>query len=79
MLVLTRKSGESIRIGDDVEVRVVSVRGQKVRLAIEAPREISVRRTELESQGREGQPGAGTRLRLSGDERLAERRRRAVS
>ena len=48
MLVLTRKAGESICIGDDVEVRIVSIRGKKVRLAIEAPREMSVRRRELD-------------------------------
>ena len=47
MLVLTRKAGEAICIGDDIELRIVSVRGQKVRLAIEAPREVSVRRSEL--------------------------------
>ena len=47
MLVLTRKAGEAICIGDDIEVRIVAVRGQKVRLAIEAPRDVSVRRSEL--------------------------------
>lgn len=47
MLVLTRKAGESICIGDDIEVRIVAVRGQKVRLAIEAPRDVGVRRSEL--------------------------------
>lgn len=48
MLVLTRKAGESVSIGDDVEVRIVSIRGQKVRLAIEAPLTMSVRRKELD-------------------------------
>jgi carbon storage regulator len=50
MLVLTRKAGEAICIGDDIELRIVSVRGQKVRLAIEAPREVSVRRSELRDE-----------------------------
>lgn len=47
MLVLTRKLGESIRIGDDVLVRVVDVQAGAVRIAIEAPREIPVHREEV--------------------------------
>lgn len=47
MLVLSRKRNESIVIGDDVVVRVIEVRGDKVRLGIEAPREISVHRKEV--------------------------------
>ena len=47
MLVLTRKLGESIRIGDDVLVRVVDVQSGAVRIAIEAPREIPVHREEI--------------------------------
>jgi carbon storage regulator len=47
MLVLTRKLGESIRIGDEVLVRVVEVQSGSVRLAIEAPREIAVHREEV--------------------------------
>jgi carbon storage regulator len=47
MLVLSRKSGESIRIGQDVEVTVLAVQGNKVRLGIAAPAGISIWRTEL--------------------------------
>jgi carbon storage regulator len=47
MLVLTRKKGEAIHIGDEVEVRVLSVQGNRVRLGIEAPAHIDVRRGEL--------------------------------
>ena len=47
MLVLTRKSTQSIMIGDDIEVTVVDIRGDKVRLGITAPREISVHRKEV--------------------------------
>ncbi len=47
MLVLTRRTGESIRIGDEVSVRVVDIQGNQVRLAIEAPREIPVHREEV--------------------------------
>ncbi len=47
MLVLTRKSNQSIMIGDDVEVSVLSVMGDKVRIGIQAPQEIPVFRTEI--------------------------------
>ena len=47
MLVLSRQKDESIIIGDDVEITIVDVRGDKVRLGINAPREISVHRKEI--------------------------------
>ena len=47
MLILTRKKDESLRIGDDIVITVVSVSGGHVRLGIEAPRELSVHRSEI--------------------------------
>ena len=47
MLVLSRQIDESIMIGDDVEITIVDVRGDKVRLGITAPREIPVHRREV--------------------------------
>ena len=47
MLVLSRQKEESIIIGDDIEITIVDVRGDKVRLGINAPREISVHRKEI--------------------------------
>lgn len=47
MLVLSRQKDESIIIGDDVEITIVDVRGDKVRLGITAPRSISVHRKEI--------------------------------
>ena len=47
MLVLTRKSNQSIMIGDDVEVSVLSVMGEKVRIGIQAPQDIPVIRKEI--------------------------------
>ena len=47
MLVLSRQKDESIVIGDDVEITIVDVRGDKVRLGINAPRSISVHRKEI--------------------------------
>ena len=47
MLVLSRQKDESIMIGDNVEITIVDVRGDKVRLGITAPRDISVHRREV--------------------------------
>jgi carbon storage regulator len=47
MLVLTRKSNQSIMIGDNIEVSVLSVVGEKVRIGIQAPQDIPVFRTEI--------------------------------
>ena len=47
MLVLTRKPGQSIMIGDSIEVSVLSVLGEKVRLGITAPREVAIFRDEV--------------------------------
>ncbi len=47
MLILTRKSGEGIRIGDTVTIKVIEIRGNQVRLGVEAPRNISVHREEV--------------------------------
>lgn len=50
MLVLTRKVNQSIRIGKDIEVVVLEVRGEQVRIGIKAPRDVSVHREEIYSQ-----------------------------
>jgi len=47
MLVLTRKTNQSIKIGENIEITVLSVSGDKVRIGIEAPRDISVFRREV--------------------------------
>jgi carbon storage regulator len=47
MLVLSRQRDETIMIGDDIEVTVVDIRGDKVRIGINAPKEISVHRKEV--------------------------------
>lgn len=47
MLVLTRKPGEVIHIGDDITVKVLRVNGGRVRIAIDAPRELPIQRGEL--------------------------------
>jgi carbon storage regulator len=47
MLVLTRKSNQSIMIGDEIEVSVLAIMGEKVRIGIQAPREVPVFRKEV--------------------------------
>ena len=47
MLILTRKIGESLIIGDDIEITVLSVRGNQVKLGVNAPKEIAVHRQEI--------------------------------
>ncbi|BBG30538.1 MULTISPECIES: carbon storage regulator CsrA [Zymobacter] len=47
MLILTRRSGETLMIGDDVSVTVLGVKGNQVRIGVEAPRDILVHREEI--------------------------------
>ena len=61
MLVLTRKSNQSIMIGDDVEVTVLSVIGDKVRIGIQAPGEVPVFRTEIYLEIHRGADGGEQR------------------
>ena len=62
MLVLTRKVGEKILIGDQITVTVISITGNRVRLGIEAPSEIGIRRSEVEVE-----VPPGTQIELSDD------------
>ncbi len=60
MLVLSRQRDESIMIGDDVEITIVDIRGEKVRLGINAPPHVPVHRKEVyEAIKREKQAAAG--------------------
>ncbi len=50
MLVLSRRVGDSVVIGDNVEVTVLEIRGDVIRIGVDAPREVAVRRKELLTQ-----------------------------
>ncbi|WP_175073645.1 carbon storage regulator CsrA [Terribacillus sp. AE2B 122] len=47
MLVLTRKVGESLKIGDNIELKILSMDGEQIKLGINAPREIGIHRKEV--------------------------------
>lgn len=66
VLVLTRKSNQSIMIGDDIEVSVLSIMGEKVRIGIQAPRDIPVFRKEvyLEIQQEQATPTGAARVEV---------------
>ncbi len=47
MLILTRRLGESITIGDNVKLTVLSIKGSQVRIGVEAPKDVCIQRSEL--------------------------------
>ena len=53
MLVLTRRPGESIMVGQDIVVTVIEIKGGQVRIGIDAPREVQVHREEIFAQVRQ--------------------------
>jgi len=61
MLVLSRKKNESIVINDDITIVVVEIRGDKVRLGVEAPKEVPVHRREVFDAIRRNEAAAGNK------------------
>ena len=65
MLILTRKIGENLIIGDDVVVKVLGVKGNQVRIGVDAPKDVDIMREELYNRGVKK-----TRKRMVSDESL---------
>jgi len=61
MLVLSRQSDETIIIGDNIRITIVEVRGDKVRIGIDAPRDVTVHRQEIYDAIRRDAEAAGVR------------------
>jgi len=59
MLILTRRVGESVMIGEDVTITVLRVKGTQVRLGVTAPRTVSVQREEISGRSRPEEPDTG--------------------
>ncbi|NJD68683.1 MAG: carbon storage regulator [Candidatus Methylomirabilota bacterium] len=72
MLILTRRTGEAITIGDAIVIGVLEVRGSQVRLGISAPAEVAVHRAEIHERIREANCHAGS-VALSQADALSER------
>ena len=70
MLVLTRKRNQSIMIGDDIEVTVLSTTGDKIRIGIQAPRDIPVFRKEIYLEIQQEHMAEGSSARAEVDEAL---------
>lgn len=67
MLVLTRKKGERVMIGDDIVVTVIDVRGDGVRIGFDAPRGVSIQRAEVVSAVKEANTGAAASAAQTAD------------
>lgn len=72
MLVLTRKTNQSIMIGDDIEISVLAVSGDKVRIGIAAPRDVPVFRKEVYLSIQAERLGAGAGQRQAVDQALED-------
>ena len=72
MLVLSRKKNESIIINDDITIVVVEIRGDKVRLGVEAPKEVPVHRNEVYEAIRRNQQQASGEAAQQADASSAE-------
>lgn len=67
MLILTRRVGESLMVGDDVTVMILGMRGNQVRIGVDAPKDIPVHREEIYRRIREGDSNSANRATTETD------------
>jgi carbon storage regulator len=73
MLILTRRVGETVVIGNDVDVTVLGVKGNQVRLGVKAPREVSVHREEIYKRIKEEPAAEKPEVRVSNGNGAAQK------
>jgi carbon storage regulator len=71
MLILTRRAGEALRIGDDIEVTVMAVNGTQVRIGIKAPRDVAVDREEIAERKRRDRENSDSIGKVEAGSRVA--------
>ncbi|KZX57727.1 carbon storage regulator [Halioglobus sp. HI00S01] len=69
MLILTRRVGESLKVGDEITVTVLGIRGNQMRIGIDAPKDMDVHREEIYNRLRDGSAHSGNRSQRSGGNR----------
>lgn len=73
MLILTRRIGETLMVGDEVTITVLGVKGNQVRIGINAPKHVSVHREEIYQRIQQEKQGGGAGYSPTGDDSLGNR------